>query len=1671
MPINPKTGKFYKLSKPSGPGSNYTGKLSQSPPPYADDVDIFEGGPAGQVLIDIDPTYGGIQLQEDELIGDDLSRDLAKFSKGVLEYVSPSEETQQEQADIRQSNQESLAALFSMTGIDPDSFEGKQLAARIRKDKGLQKLMGYDPGGMLTGGGTTDRPTYGLFDIGNFFFGDARKGLTSMVDEGIKYKELPFEQKLGIAILPIDLIDVAGVGYLAKAPIGALMRAGVKTFGKNSKLTVKELVDNPEFMTKYLEQNPNAAKDLEQYGFDIQKRYASGKKKRGPTPIERDTGIETIGRDFLQEQKQQTPTTTIDPNLLEAAKKAEKGKQAEDSSSLTGKYLLRDFQRITKTDPNFKNDETVDLFAQLYEKEFNRIDRAGASRDARFEEKLGVKNYNKLKKLISKKGIKIREMGKGGITLKPEGLNYIRKNNNKKTPDEMLEHLRSNKDKYFYTDRAGDRLDFASLQAFKNYKGKMGFTFGKPSELPLKPGRIKYHNAVETFQKKIAEIEKIGKTEITPELLTNEFKLAVQKAEGLNPNVRLPDKEKLNFQKTLLNRINDYNKTLDADSPYFVLNTRELNALKSGRDIGEKGKTHYENIFSKKFRNSEQYQEALSFLSKGDDTTLASSLDRFFNFIRESTPEYRADVRKFDQFIDEMTPRFKELQNEDSIFRKNFEYFKTVDDARIEMNELTKPFLNQLFKTPAFATRKDGTKVIFDKELFDPDTKSRRSLQIAHRYMGSQIGDSVPKGIAGASEFPQSYTIDVSVINQSIQPKLEKMARNAVAENDIAEMRKIHLDAERFGTAFEVDGIQFGTQKGIADKLEQYLQYVLLRPEKQKEFGITKDMISNVREAINKARSLNREGYNFNKGGLVGDVDDIFEEEDEIMKAKKSIFPRISVEFGDAARGTKRSFGEEKPEDMVDLPLSSVQLDGGPEVFNLEQKTTAAPMQKTFDVQPMEDIFEGEEQQANLKLPFWKLFTKPPVSETAPIPTPKENLNNPTKKQKESLELEKEKKKDEVFDPTPEDNDKVNLVDDVGIAVTPKTNQPITGVFYSDIERVLARPDTPEIFVNKKALLDFFRKNRIRDSEFRDYQIESLLRIYDENTPIPKQQVIQHLRQSPIRGMHVHATGQGSEIINPYGEVGTRYTGYAEPGFISGTQRERVLYIPGDKIAGDSGVYPQSIFSGESVQRHDFGIPQGDNSYIVGWSRLTDRNAILPTKIAAPKTQSKVPGLTRERERAQRQVAGLYAEAINKLNREAVRKGLGQDDINFINQLSLEQMMSDYGDTINQLSPGLMDQMDELIVKVRDLDAEIAKGSNVDTSGIVKVAFADEIQSDIMQAAAGRKQKLVATLRKIQDEGRDSTTLPELSRVGQQALEFFEENKSVFRPLRRTQAEVDIIGERLTKLDAEVDEIINRYIETRELDPASVTRLQEALTENINQMINDLIVIDSKTYDGLFPDIPFKKREEWADALIKKDLFELAYQKFVLKDPNAPDYYSVTPDQFVIDRYNFNGNSATPMDVRAADKKAQIDYFTARGEFKGSEYKGIGMSEFYGGPNAKTPDGKHYTSVIEKILKTQAKSNNSEFTVLNVQTKSGGKDVFIVRDQNGNMVATLTSQEQATRLSQSNPNYKIETLRVPDNKNTTPSFAIKITEEMLEPYKTHKAKGGLVQMIDIFEVA
>ena len=1486
--------------------------------------------------------------------GGTFDQNTLNIAKKATDILTPNQETQAEMDAYEKQRQDALNFLYSASGVDPESFQGQQLEASFRKNKELQQLLGFDSN-MLK------ELKYDFANAGKFLFGDANVGLTTMQQEGTPFKELPFNQKFGIAMLPIDALDIIGIGVLATKGLAPLVKTGIKVYGKKSGKTVQDLLNDEQVLKAIEAEQPGFMEELDTTlgGGIIQKRFMSGKKKRGPTPRERDGDIFNIQQkniDFGQSQ--------VDEKLQRAALEAEQLKKTTDQ--------LKGFTGEQATDPVKVRVETRGASPSILTSKADEflLDNPNMSDSKVLEEFLNNPDVYLQGDNVTRSNIKDRRKSLG---------------------------IKRDRTKF-------PKLEERKQGMFEDFEKKI--TGG----LDMEDSQAVYDAFFDSYKKAYGETKAVKN--LTAENLTNDQLRSARK--------------KLN---TLINEYNDLDRGTE------IKNQQQINAQRP-RTATDEAKQQ-EDLFNKYLTGTEEYKNILKTLDKGDQKYFR----RYIQFVRKSAlpkdrfPRFNVESQlvpgaegNFDNFMKQYKPELDEMLDKNSSFYKDFEEFKRNDLIREEVSELVKPLLNKMFPG------------------------GRKSIQIAHRFRGSQIGGTLPEGLAGSGGSPMTYYLDLSVVNYELQDKLEKAAVKAIQNNDRKAMAEISTQAAEIGTEFQISGMTFGKHR---DARKQILD-LIARAMNEKKFGVTQKELEDAFEAAN---IMLKDKPRLNKGGLVKDVDDIFEEEQELREVPeqiKKIMPRISVEFGDAARGTVRRFGEEEPEDMLDQP---------------EMKTRAAPAQKTFDVQPTENIFTGEMEQANLKLPLWKLFTKPPVNETAPIPTPKEGLDNPTKKQKESLELEKEKKKDDVFDPTPEDNETVNLVDDVtgmDIAVTPKTNQPITGVFYSDIERALARPDTPAIFPNKKALLDFFRKNRIRDSEFRDYQLESLLRIYDENTPIPKKQIIDHLRQSPIRGMHVHATGQGSEIINPYGEVGTRYEGYAEPGYIQGTQRERVLYIPRDKIAGDSGGYPQGIFGGETVQQHDFGIPQKDDAYIVGWSRLTDRNAILPTKIAATKTQSKIPGLTRERERTQRQLSGLFAEAQNKLNAQAQRRNIPVDEVQ---AESLEEMLSTYANTLNEISPGLVDQMDELIVKMRDLDGEIAKGSNVDTSGMVRVAFADEIQSDIMQAAAGRKQKLVATLRKILDEGRESTSLPDLSRIGQQALAFFEENKSVFRPLRKSQTEVDIIGDNLAKLDAEVDEIINRYIETRELDPASVKRLQEALTENIDTMINDLITIDSKTYEGLFPDIPFKKREEWADALIKKDLFELAYRKFVLKDPKAPDYYSVTPDQFVIDRYNFKGNSATPMDVRAADKKKQIDYFTARGEFLGSEYKGIGMSEFYGGPNAKTPDGKHYTSVIEKILKTQAKSNNSEFTVLNVQTKSGSNTLYRITDQNGNMVATLTNQTQADRLLATNPNYRVERVSLPTDKNTTPSFAIKITEEMLEPYKTHKAKGGLVQMIDIFEVA
>ena len=1502
----------------------------------------------------------------------------------------------------------------------------------------------------------------GLFDLGNLFFGDARRGLTSIVDDGVAFKDLPFEQKLGITILPIDLLDVVGITAGGAIALKTLVKGGMKQYGKQSGKTVSDLLSDEGLLQKIETDNPGFIKQLEELGITPDAKFASGKKPvSGPaggiTPMTEEQQLAKLREQAAKRRQEQIDQQIkIDPETGRPKVEGIKKVEAESVRQTT------------------KAAEQAQIKLDNFVEEYNKIFSGNVKNRARnlrnFKARVGEEEYNRLFAQAEKQNLLTKGPGSGGARrniFTGDAADFVKKNINLSNED-LAKALNQNPEKFFVK---GTEVTPEQVQNFIETQGIKSPEGGRPAKTDKRT-----QTKVEKINKIYDEMMESDAYDINNQAdKTEAFIKAFRQAENKTDESVFTQSK---ISESLKRSIKQYNK-LNPNDP--ILTPREIADLKI-----ETARREFDtsNVFETYLRNDKRLQKLIDdgFL----DQKNKESMVRFINFIRRSDPEFRGRKQTitnpniFNKFLDKKFSELaNDLSNKDSIFYKNFDEFVKVDEIRKTLSPTKqmlknksreflniKPFLNRIFLAPANKIDNVG-KLIKSRNYLEQIEDANNSVNIAHRFEGAEIGKTVSEDLAGSFELPSSYNLDLSIINSVIQPSLERRARRAIKAGDTGELQLINKEATDVGTEFVIDGRKFGKQLSLQEKLQSLVAPYMGESGKrlQKEHKITNEMIENVLDAINLLEEASKQirgaPQNLQSGGLVNDMN-IFDDEEQ-----GTIFPKISIKFGDAARGTVRRFGEDEPEDMVPLPLSEIQLG------DAEPVKRAALEEKVFDVPPMENIFTGEVQQANLKLPFFKMFTKPPVNETAPIPTPKESLDNPTKKQKESLEQEKLNKEQDFFDPTPEDNTKVDLGSSTDVATTPKTNQPLTGVFYSDAEKVLQRPDTPAIFPNKQALIDFFAKNRIKKTELEDYGINNLLKAFDDVTPIPKEAVIRQIRSSPVRGMHVHGTGKGSEIINPSGErVNVAYEGYRADGFIPGTTSERVLYIPMDKLPGDTAGQPRAIFQGEDIQNHGFGLPGGsDNNYVVGWTRLSERRALLPAKLDAPADRSKIPGLTRERERAQRQVAGLYAEAINKLNREAVRRNLSQDDINFINQLSLEEMLSEYGDTLAQISPGLLDQIDDLIVKVRDLDSEITKASTVDASNVVKVLFADEIQSDIMQAAAGRKQKLLATLRKLQEEGRESTTLPDLDRVGNDALAFFEKNKSVFRPLKKSQTEVDIFADSLAKVDAEVDEIINRFVETRDISDADIARVKNLLNDQIDEMINDLITVDQNTYEGLFPDLPFKKREEWADALIKKDLFELAYRKFVLKDPDVPDYYAVTPDKFVIDRYSFQGNTATSAADRAADKADQIKAFTERGEFKKSKYRGIGMSEFYGGPNAVDEKGKHYTSTIEKILKTQAKSNNSEMIILNVQTKSGGSDIYRITDQNGNMVATLTDPRQVQTIRLNNPNYNVEAIRVPDMKNTTPSFAIKITEEMLEPYKTHKARGGLVEIIDIFEVA
>jgi len=345
------------------------------------------------------------------------------------------------------------------------------------------------------------------------------------------------------------------------------------------------------------------------------------------------------------------------------------------------------------------------------------------------------------------------------------------------------------------------------------------------------------------------------------------------------------------------------------------------------------------------------------------------------------------------------------------------------------------------------------------------------------------------------------------------------------------------------------------------------------------------------------------------------------------------------------------------------------------------------------------------------------------------------------------------------------------------------------------------------------------------------------------------------------------------------------------------------------------------------------------------------------------------------------------------------------------------------------------------------------------------VTFADEIQSDIFQASQKVAGKLAAKMRHMADQNIPFDEIE--NQLQRDMLKYFKDKGHVFREGMPSAS----------ALKVEYDKLVGLQNQLRELAKTPVPEITDDMlkaAKNVEKQQTDILdnLVESfnlQLNKQLFPNLPFKLRDQWADASVKRDIYEAAYRKFVLKDPNATDFYAITPANLVTRRYSHQGSTATSQADRVADKKERLERWIRNGmddDIAGSKYPGVGMYEFYGGPgeDVVTESGKHFTSSMEKILKRIAKENNVKVEVLPVRVGDGKREVWNVIDrQTGQILGTGNTSRQADAIANDllDQGMTVNVKRT-EEFDTAPSFGVELTPSMAEAFKAYMASGGYV---------
>jgi len=588
------------------------------------------------------------------------------------------------------------------------------------------------------------------------------------------------------------------------------------------------------------------------------------------------------------------------------------------------------------------------------------------------------------------------------------------------------------------------------------------------------------------------------------------------------------------------------------------------------------------------------------------------------------------------------------------------------------------------------------------------------------------------------------------------------------------------------------------------------------------------------------------------------------------------------------------------------------------------------------------------------------------------------------------------------------------IQEDLDFLNTPKTiiDSPETSeaAFYSGLEARLMDPNTPKTFNSTEDFYKFLQNKQISKKEIEDNILENYLAIATKNkTPLVKEDMLKIVRQAPMR--KVDSITYGTVDYN--GDKPAIYTSYKESGEIPGSYRESVLYLDPKYIPQDPDSLPRSS--------HDF-----TERYVIGWSRKTDRNATLPVDktaegIAATVDPAMIRTLKRNSTKLKNQLAGLEASAYEKIRRALDGDLTPTDEMN---ARMIRETIDSRMTFLEEIDMPLANQIRQFRSKIQDDSVRLGEMEAATKGKKVVVTFADEIQSDILQQAKELENELRAQLGSILDlpkERRAGALAQERTRyqgsarnVEPEVLDFYTKNETIFRPMFNTAEEMQSFVDEFQKNKVAID-VVAKGGPAPSDDAIKAMNIAIAKEKKMLEELN--IGLSEGAMKQLFPNVPFKNREEWGDILVKRDLTEAAQRLFMDKVDGAAEWYAISPADLIKKRYAGQGLNKGGTDTPLAERQAAKE--------RGEKLKGIGVEEFYGGPDSVDTKGKHYTSSLEKSLKRAAKENNSEFKVIEV-------------DGIGKV------------------------------------FAIKLTPEMLLPHKTHRKDGGMVytpEIIDIFEAA